>query len=129
MTVATWQEVAVALGRPSTDFNADQQAQISWWLTGAEMAIRIRLGDLTLLDQDTLRYVEVEAVADKVRRNGTRESSITVAVDDGTITRRYENPMGANDITEAWWDLLSPTTITDAFTINPIKRRPLRWGS
>lgn len=120
MTVATYQEVAVALGRPiSTE---GEQAQVNWWLTGVEMLIRSRLGDIALLDQDTLKYVEVEAVAEKVRRHGTRESSISVAVDDGTVTRRYENQVGAEDITDGWWELLSPATTTAAFTINPLGR-------
>lgn len=123
MTVATWQEVAVALARPSSDFSTDQQDQITWWLTGVEMLVRGRLGDITLLDQDVLKYVEVEAVAEKVRRHGTRESSITVSADDGSVTRRYENQVDAADVNDAWWELLSPATTTDAFTINPILRR------
>lgn len=121
MTVATWQEVAVTLGRPIS--TAAEQAQVTWWLTGVEMLIRGRLGDITLLDQEVLKYVEVEAVADKVRRHGTRESSITVTADDGSVTRRYENQVDSGDITDAWWDLLSPTAYTESFTINPIKPR------
>lgn len=106
MAVATWQEVAVALGRPTSDFNADQQAQITWWLDGVELIIGLRLGDVTLLNQDVLKLVEVEVVADKVRANGTEESSITVSVDDGSVTRRFENAITDDDIDDKWWDLL-----------------------
>jgi hypothetical protein len=60
MAVATWQQVAVALGRPA-DFGADQQAQITWWLNGVELLIKKRFGDVADLDQDNLVYVEVEA--------------------------------------------------------------------
>lgn len=121
MTVATYADVGVALRRSITD--EQEQNQINWWLTGVEMLIRSRLGDVALLDQDAVKYVEVEAVAEKVRRHGTRESSITVSTDDGSVTRRYDSPVTAGDITDAWWDLLSPSTAGGAFTINPIRPR------
>lgn len=124
MAVATWQQVQTALGRPiSTEA---EQEQVTWWLTGIEMLIRSRLGDLTLIDQDTLVYVEVEAAAEKARRHGTRESSITVTADDGSVTRRYENQVSDGDITDYWWNLLSPASASAAFTINPIRRRGCR---
>jgi hypothetical protein len=66
MAVANWTQVAVALGRPASDFNNDQQAQITWWLNGVELLIKKRLPDLTALDQPSLVYVEVSAVAAKV---------------------------------------------------------------
>ena len=121
MTVATYEDVGIALRRTITD--AAEIAQINWWLTGIEMLIRGRLGDITLLDQDVVKYVEVEAVAEKVRRHGSPETSITVSVDDGTVTRRYDNQVSASDITDAWWELLAPEKSSDAFTINPLKRR------
>lgn len=117
----TYADVAVALGRPIS--TPDEQAQVTWWLTGAQLIVRDRLGDPALLNQDNLHYVLVEAVAEKVRRHGQTESSITVAVDDGSVTRRYENPVTEGDITDAWWALLSPTTEARAFTINTIGKR------
>lgn len=121
MAVASYADVVVAIGRPiSTE---TEQAQVEWWLTGVEMYITARLGDVSLLDQDTVKYVEVEAVAARVRRHGTTESSITVSVDDGSVTRRYENPIGADDILDQWWDLLSPSSAHSAFTINPYPQR------
>lgn len=117
MAVATYVDVEVALGRPIS--TVAERAQVEWWLTGVEMVIRARLGDIALLDQEIVKYVEVEAVAAKVRRHGTAESSITVSVDDGSVTRRYENPVDAADITGAWWELLAPLSTSDAFTINP----------
>lgn len=106
MAVASWEEVAVALGRPSSDFTADQQAQIDWWLDAVELVIGQRLGDVTTLDQNVLKLVEVEVVADKVRREGTAESSITVSVDDASVTRRYEGVITDDEIADRWWDLL-----------------------
>ena len=109
MAVATWQDVAVALGRPAADFNADQQAQITYWLDGIELLIAARLGAVADLDQAAVKFVETEAVAAKVRAGATGgAASITVAVDDGTVTRRYDTGVTAGDITAEWWDLLNP---------------------
>lgn len=117
MSVATWEDVAVALGRPSSDVTVDQQAQWGYWLNGAELIIRSRLGDLALLEQDTLQYVETEVVADKVRKiRDDAASSESVSVSDGVVTRRYESVTSA-DFTIEWWSLLSPAGTSTAYTI------------
>lgn len=114
MAAATYEDVGVALRRTISD--EAEQAQIEHWLTGAEMAIRSRLGDPALLDQDVLAYVEAEAVAERVRRAGREESSITVSVDDGSVTRRYD-AMTPTDIGTDLWSLLSPARSGSAYTI------------
>ena len=115
MAVATYSDVGVALRRTISD--AAEQAQITHWLTGAEMAIRGRLGDVALLDQEVLKYVEAEAVAEKVRRAGREESSITVTLNDGSgVTRRYEG-MGASDIADELWGMLSPAGSSSAYSV------------
>lgn len=121
MAAATWQDVAVALGRPASDFTVDQQAQITYWLGGIEIFIKARLGDLSALDPATLKYVETEAVAAKVppKGAGAGETSITVGVDDGNVTRRWEKPVVPADITDAWWDALSPTRQSNSFSTRP----------
>jgi hypothetical protein len=119
MAVATWQDVAVALGRPTSDFTADQQAQITWWLGGLERFIINRLGPVADLNADDVKYVEAEAAAEKVRRTGTSESSITVTVDDGAVTRRYEAPVSASDITDEWWNLLDQDASAATGSIRP----------
>lgn len=128
MAVATTGDVAVAVGRPISE--PDEQSQVEWWLDAVELIVKARLGDVSALDQDVLRYVEVEAVAAKVRRHGTAETSITVSVDDGSVTRRYENTaVGASDVTDEWWDLLAPSTTT-SFTISPYAgRRTRAWDA
>jgi len=115
VAAATYTDVGVALRRTISD--TAEQAQIEHWLTGAEMAVRSRLGDPSLLDQDVLKYVETEAVAERVRRAGRDESSITVSVDDGTVTRRYETAMTVDDIGSDLWSLLSPARSSSAYTI------------
>lgn len=126
MALATWQDVAVALGRPIS--TPAEQGQVEWWLSGVELFIVARLGPIADLDQDIVRYVEVEAVAAKVRRSGTLESSVTVALDDGNITRRYENAVTAGDITDEWWNLLDPTIGSGAYAVRPyFEADNVRW--
>jgi hypothetical protein len=117
MAVATYTDVAVALGRAIS--TPTEQAQVEWWLTGVELVIGNRLGDITLLNQDVLQYVEVESVVAKVQRHGQSESSITVAVDDGSVTRRYENSVSAGDILDEWWQMLDPDSSTSSASIRP----------
>lgn len=106
MAVATYEDVSVALGRPISD--TDQQAQVEHWLTGIELVITQRLGDVSLLDQAALLFVESEAVASMVRQSGTPESSITVSVDDGSVTRRFDGDSAdyTDFITTVWWGML-----------------------
>lgn len=117
MAVAIYADVAIALGRPIS--TPAEQEQVEWWLSGVELFIIARLGPVAELNQDVVKYVEVEAVAAKVRRAGTLESSVSVAVDDGTVTRRYENAVTAGDITDEWWNLLDPTIGSGAFAVRP----------
>lgn len=117
MAVATYADVAVALGRPiSTEA---EQGQVEWWLNGVELFIAARLGPVDQLSETLVKYVEVEAVVAKIQRHGTRESSITVAVDDGSVTRRYENAVTASDISDEWWNLLDPDANSASRSIRP----------
>lgn len=117
MAVATYADVSVALGRPIS--TTAEQDQVEWWLAGVELFITARLGDVTALDQTAVLYVEVEAVVAKIQRAGRSESSITVAVDDGSVTRRYENAVTASDITDEWWQLLAPGLDAASASIRP----------
>lgn len=125
MAVATHHDVAIALGRPISEIA--EQDQIEWWLNGVELFIAARLGDVAALDQDVVMYVEVEAVAAKANRAGRTESSVSVAVDDGTVTRRYENAVTASDITDEWWNLLDPNSNTGTASIRPSFETDAVW--
>ena len=117
MAVATWEDVAVAVGRPSADFTSDQQAQIAYWLDGVEMFIKSRLGPVDELDHDTVQYVETEVAAEKAQRwleGGA--SSVTVTADDGTVTRRYDS-VSAADITAELWGLFGSGFGGTAYTV------------
>lgn len=118
MAVATWQDVAIALGRPSTAITDDQQAQIGYWLNGVELLIKSRLGPIAGLDPDAVKYVETEVVAAKARpfivANGA--TSVTVSTDDSTVTKRYES-IKASDITDEYWALFGSGITSTGYTV------------
>lgn len=117
MAVATYTDVGIALGRAITD--PAEQARIEYWLDGIELLIGSRLGDITTLDQTALMYVETEAVVGRVNRAAVGGgSSVTVSVDDGAVTRRYEG-VKAGDIIDDWWRLLDPDWGSGAFSVRP----------
>jgi len=125
VTVATFEDVAVALGRPISD--AAEIAQVGYWLTGVEIQVKARLGDLTLLDQDVLKYVEVEAVSAKMLNPNGYQSE---TVDD--YTYRFGSESRRVTILDEWWNLLSPTTGSGTYSIRPYfepdSRPPLDWA-
>lgn len=112
MTVATYEDVAVALGRPIAD--PSEQARVDWWLSSAELQIKSRLGDLSLLDQDILKFVEVEAVAAKAQNP---DGAMSETVDDYT----YRLPAESRRVTiiDEWWNMLSPNTGSGVFSARP----------
>ena len=112
MAVATYTDVAVALGRPIAD--TAEQGQVTYWLDAVELQIKARLGDVAALDQDVLKYVEVEAVATKMQNpNGYQSETI----DDYTYRFGTETPRVT--ILDEWWDLLRPATAAEAFSTRP----------
>lgn len=103
MAVATHEDVAVAIGRPISDSN--EQAQVEYWLDAAELVITARLGDVALLDQGALRYVETEAAAAKLLNPSGLQSE---TIDD--YTYRYGPETRRVTILDEWWGLLDPGT-------------------
>lgn len=116
MAVALHTDVATALGHPITD--ADQIAQVDWWIAGAELQITRRLGDPTALDAAAVRYVVAEAVARRVRNPDGKQNE---RIDDYSYGRTPEAAAGEVTITEAEWALLTPATATPtgAFSVRP----------
>lgn len=112
MAVATFEDVAVAIGRPITD--TAEQARVSYWLDAAEIQIKARFADLAALDQAVLRFVETEAVAARmVNPEGYQSESI----DD--YTYRYGAETRQVVIRDEWWRLLDPDTGAGAFSARP----------
>lgn len=104
-------DIETALGRTLT---ADEQGQANQWIADALMLIEVRLGDTSLLNQPALDYVVREAVVARFRNPDGYQSE---SIDDytyrhGTETRRVT-------ILPEWWELLSPTTLSGAFSTRP----------
>lgn len=112
MAVATVDDVATSLGRPISD--ATEVAQVTQWLADAELQIRVRLGDIAALDQEVLAFVEREAVVLRLRNPEGFQSE---SVDD--YTYRWGNEAGRVAILPEWWDMLSPTAGSGAFSVRP----------
>ena len=101
MATATFEDVAVAIGRPIAD--QAEQARVNYWLDAAELQIKARLGDVALLDQAALRFVETEAAA---ARLANPEGYQYEAIDN----YRYGLPAESRQVSirDEWWDLLTP---------------------
>ena len=110
MAVATYDDVAVAIGRPITDSN--EQARVEYWLNAAELQIRARLGDVADLDQDAVKFVETEAAAARLSNPDGYQYE---AIDD----YRYGMPSESRQVTilDEWWGLLSPASGGSAYSI------------
>lgn len=113
MPVITYEAVQTEVGRPLTDA---EQGQVAQWITDAEMMIGVRLGDITELDQDVVKYV-VRMAATARLRNPSGVSEESRQIDDFKVTRKLSSSV---HITDDWWELLSPTATSSAFTIRPV---------
>lgn len=114
MAVATVADVADSLGRPISD---DLEViQVARWLDDAELQIRVRLGDVSLLDQAVLAFVEREAVILKIRNPAGKQSE---QIDDYSYRREDSTARGQVQILSEWWLMLAPGGDSGAFTITP----------
>lgn len=109
--------VATTLGRPTPD--SLEYDQWALWISDARMLIANRLGDLGDLVQADLDYVVRESVAARVRNPGA-ETSSTVSVDDGSVTRRYGRSTGQITILDEWWAMLTPAADGGSFYTVPV---------
>jgi hypothetical protein len=111
VALMTADDVAVTLGRPIT---GDEEDQVEQWLTDVETIISARLGDLSLLDQSILGFVEREAVAARLRNPEGFQSE---KIDDYS----YSLPANTRQITilDEWWDLLTPGSASGVFSVRP----------
>lgn len=110
MTVAV-SDIETALGRTLTE---TESAQATQWIADALMLIEARLGDLAELNENRVDFVVREAVAARFRNPEGYQSE---SIDDYT----YRLPSETRRVTilPEWWDLLSPATESDYFSIRP----------
>lgn len=115
-STVTVEDVAISLGRPLT---ASEEAQAAMWIEDAETLIRVALGDLGALDLGALRIVVLESVAGRIRRAplGGAES-VTVSVDDASVTNRYSTSSSDEWLLTGWRTMLTPAE-SGAFSTRP----------
>lgn len=138
MAYGTTTQVAHELGRLPDSVTAAETLQWQQWLDRVERAISARFSrsGLVLADQvalgepaaDVVADVEVAAVARKVQ-NPTGDTSMTVSVDDASVTRRREGGSTAVglDLTAGEWALLLPASSGGAFSVRPFFEPDTCW--
>lgn len=130
MTYATPEDVAKEL-RGSTSVTAAEAVQWQAWLDRVERAIRrgftragldlsnqISLGDPTA---DDAKDVEVAVVIRKIQNPKWGETSSTVSVDDGSVTRRREGGDGGDplELLAGDWSQLLPGASATGWSTRP----------
>lgn len=105
MSVATIDQVATSLQRPAPDAGTIEALAWQMWLDDAELQIKIRYPDLSLLDQAVLAYVERLAVELKIK-NPDPVSTRQTSVDDASESSTWTRSSGTVEILPEWWDML-----------------------
>lgn len=98
------------------------RATVEQWIADVQLLLRLRFGDrLAEIDPDAVDYVVREVVAGRLRRPRDEASSQSVAVDDATVTRRWESSTSGGRSWDDWlaWlaGLLPDATSGEAFSI------------
>lgn len=111
-------QIQTTVGRPLTTI---EFAQAEMWIDDARGIISHgRDGhtpiDLGLLDQATLDRIVREAVAARIKRPEP-VTEVSVQIDDGQVSKKYESGTGQITIFDYWWDQLLPAAAGRAFTI------------
>ena len=115
--------IAVALGRTAPVDGSVESQQWQMWIDDALMLIEARKLELavtTELDAAKVDYVVRQAVVAHVQRPDDA-TQVTVAVDDGNVSRTYRSGKGRIDILDEWWTLLGLTSPTGgAYSIDTV---------
>lgn len=113
--------IAVALGRTAPAVDSTEYEQWSMWIGDALMLIDSRKTELAItaeLDAAKVDYVVREAVVAHVQRPDDA-TQVTIAVDDGNVSRTYRSGKGRLNILDEWWVLLGLTAPSGgAFSID-----------
>ena len=112
--------IAVALGVPPP---ADPLVEDQWsmWIADAYMLIATRQAQLEVeeIDEVKLDYVVREAVVAHIKRPDD-STQVTVAVDDGSMSKSYRSGKGRVTILDEWWGLLGLTDPSGAFAVDQV---------
>lgn len=110
-------EIEIALGRASD--TPVERRQWEMWIADARMLIAARLGDLTALDQAKLDYVVREAVVAHIR-HPEDATQVSESLGDASLSKTYRSGKGRVTILDEWWQLLSPSASSGAFTLDTL---------
>lgn len=132
MTYATTAQVAIELGRLPESVSETETVQWQQWLDRVERSISTRfvragldLDAQVILgnpDADSVADVEIAAVVRKIE-NPSGDTSTTISIDDGSVTRRKEGAgtVVGLDLTDAEWALLLPASSSGAYSVTPYR--------
>lgn len=118
MTV-TISDIEVGLGRPLTN---PEQLQAYQWVDDATLLITTKFGAAFAdLSASLVDYVIRASIVARFKgSDGDGLSSVSVAVDDGTVTKRWDSNKPQDDwLISGWFDLLAPTRDAAAFSTRP----------
>lgn len=104
-------DIETALGRTLTATETPQAVQ---WIADAVMLIEARLGSVDDLNSTQVDYVTREAVLARFRNPEGYQSE---SIDD--YTYRHGSETRRVTILPEWWELLAPSTVSDAFSTRP----------
>lgn len=106
-------DVGTTTRRPVTP---DDEVTVQRWIDDVLLELRLRFGDrFGELDPDAVDLVVREVVGARWLRPRDEATSTSVAVDDGTVTRRWEGSTGSGARSFAdWMDWLAGLLPDDA---------------
>lgn len=112
-------EIATDLGQTPPAFGSITEQQWQLWIDDAYMLIEDRRTDVGAgaILAAKLDYVVRKAVVAHVQKPDDA-TTVTVAVDDGSTSRRYESGKGRVSVDD-WWSYLGLAGSGEAFTIRP----------
>lgn len=105
---AAVRDVAVTLGVEPGSLSEVETAQIVDWIGKTERIIARRLGDLSLLDADSLRDVISEVVSRRVRNPDGKQNE---RLDDYGYGLDRETAKSRLFLTDDEWDQLTPAVV------------------
>lgn len=115
--------IATALGVAAPEPDSPKDDQWAMWIGDATRMITRRaakLGvDVATIDPDDMDYVIREAVVEHAR-HPEDSTQVSVAIDDGSLSKSYRSGGGRVRIIDEWWELLGlgDPASSGAFTIN-----------
>lgn len=117
--------IATALGVATPAEGSLTYAQWVMWIADAYMLIEDRRVeyDADVIPVAKVDYAVKEAVVSHARKPDDA-TTITIAVDDGSSTRRYESGRGRVSLDEWWTYLGLDMNLDGAFTVRPVGRTP-----